>query len=389
MADRSPPPPFPSYFSELDRAPTVYGELRDAQPLVTASIDSMPISTFLRHLSDKHEVSLIADEGLDGKTVTLEVTDQPLDAVLGLVARRLGVELTQVGGMYYLGQLRNEDRGVLVRKVRRLDADGLRGVVGVLLSTNGRMTAFPDGVVVVGDRVEVLGRVAQLLDQVEQAPADSWVVQLHLLAVRERSLLDAGVDVEPLADVAARVAYASGSASSSLLANAGFNAFLRATREGEAVRVLSSPLLLVLDGESATFRDGDELRIPRRVVSDQGTVTTVGFETVQTGFTISIDLRELAPTQARVGLAVDLSQVVGFSDGSLPTVNRQSLETVLSVRSASVYLVGALERQSDLETRQGILQSHTRTESDGRTVQVWLHAYRIAAPLEVKSADHE
>ena len=49
------------------------------------------------------------------------------------------------GGVYLLGQLGREDRGVLVRRAPKLAADDLETTLSAFLSENGTVSTFHDG----------------------------------------------------------------------------------------------------------------------------------------------------------------------------------------------------------------------------------------------------
>ena len=94
-----------------------------------------------------------------------------------MLGRRLNCRATRIGNVWFLGAIAPEDRGVLVRSVRRLKAEELTKVCTLFASEVGRQVAFEDGLVVVADRVEVLQRLVQALDQLEATPAGCWVVR--------------------------------------------------------------------------------------------------------------------------------------------------------------------------------------------------------------------
>lgn len=339
----------------------------------------MPLVAFARMLADRAGVSVVVSSRLDDRPVSLEVQDVSVGSVLALVARRLGVELTYSGGVHFIGELRPEDRGVYVRRVRRLDRDGLTGAVETLLSQNGRVQAYDDGLVVVGDRVEVLHRVAELLDRVESAGADSWVVQVHMLATRESDLSDFGLDAVPALDAAVTYATASNAPDDGAAASlsGSLTAMLRAERTIESVELVTAPLFVLVDGGVATLADGDELRVPQFSISEFGVQTVTGFELVQTGLSMEVGLRDLGDERARVEFSTQLSAVVGFVEGNLPTINTQRYRTNAVIRSGGVYLLGSLDRGRTLQGVDGPFRSAKRDEFEDRTFHVWLRAFRI------------
>lgn len=354
---------------------------------MTLSADGMPLAAFLRYLSDQGGVSVVAEEGFDTAPVTIDARDQPVSAVLGAVARRLGVQLTRSGSLYFLGALRPEDRGVLVRKVTRLGGPELAQAVTVLLSEFGRATAYPDGLVVVGDRVEVLQRVTELLDSIESAPSESWAVQLHVVSITRSEASDLGLDVVPELEIAARFAAASGTlltpgsptGTGATLAG-GLTAILRAERERRGVRMVADPLFVLVDGEEGTFRNGERVPVPRRTVSPEGTVTTLEFQYEQTGLDLRVTLRDLGAGRAMATVDVELSDIVGFIENA-PRVRNQQFHTQAVLATGGVYLLGALRRDDENHGTLGVLGTRKTKADSEQVVQVWARAYRIGGPV--------
>lgn len=376
----SEPPVFPTLYERLVESLVVEEEPEPVLARLSLSAQDMPFSTFARVVSDRTGVSIVADASLDERPVTIDVVDEDVASVLGVVARRVGVQVTRSGTLFFLGDLRPEDRGVFVRKVDRLARDELTAAISVLLSENGRVATYPDGLVVVGDRVEVIGRVREMLDAIEAAPADSWVVQLHLIAMRSTDAVRFGFDVQPSAEIAATFAQVSGGNNNEgrLSVTAAFDAVLQAEATVETVRVLTDPMFVLLDGETARFADGD--RVPIITPNFQeGVQVGESVEFLQTGIEVNVAVRDLGTSRALLDLDVSVSDVVGFV-GNQPVVNEQAFDTRASVASSGVYLLGSLRRGTTTNATRGPLQvDYERSEAD-QLVQVWARTYRIATP---------
>lgn len=201
---------FRALYGRLEAAKEAEVEIVEPPQLLTISTSGMPLKTFLRWLTDKSDISIICDQSLDETPVTIDVKDVPLPDVLSAVSRRMSVDLTQQGNLYYVGSLKPEDRGVLVRKVRRLSADDLNKTVQVLLTEMGRAAAYSDGLLVVGDRVRVLQRINAMLDQVESSEANTWVIQLYLISIQDTLSRELGVETTTALDIAATFATSGG-----------------------------------------------------------------------------------------------------------------------------------------------------------------------------------
>jgi type II secretory pathway component HofQ len=200
---------FKNYYDRLVDDRKVREENKTTSKVLTISAKDMPLYSFLRWIADQSDVSVICDRSLDDSPITIDVINTPLTDILSAIARRLNVDLTQQGNLFYMGALKPEDRGVLVRKVRRLGADDLQKTVQVLLSDMGRVASYSDGLLVVGDRVRVLQRIHSMLDQVEASQSNTWIVQIHIISTNEGFSRELGFKTETSLELAS--AFAQGS----------------------------------------------------------------------------------------------------------------------------------------------------------------------------------
>ena len=375
MISEQPAPTFRDWYAAATAEDAPSDVQTIASPLVTLSVQEMALVDFARYLADETGVSIVVASGIDTQPVTLEVTDIAVEAVIALVARRLGVEANESGGVYFLGELRPEDRAVYVRNVKRLDADQLKAAIQVIVSATGRVEAYPDGLVVLADKVEVVQRVADLIDRIEAAPSESWVVQLYLISLRGFDFRELGLDAVPAAEIAMRAATTGGS---TFELSAALNGLLRADARRESSTIEAAPLFLLLDGSNATIADGVTIRIPQRTVSSEGTVTVTGFEQVQTGLDATVRIRDLGQDRATLDVEISISEITGFVE-ELPQVNTQAFETRAAIESGGVYLLGSLNRGSELNGRSGAFLSVVRDEAERRVVYVWARTYRVGS----------
>jgi type II secretory pathway component GspD/PulD (secretin) len=310
--------------------------------------------------------------------------DQTIAETLNVVARRLGVEVTCQGKLYYIGSLRRQDRAVLVRRVRRLSAAELRSCVSVVSSDQGSIAAFEDGLLVIGDRVEVLSRIDELLTQVENADCATWVVQLYLVSLEDAALRELGLDARPSLEVAATFAAASagGPGADGLLAlNGGLNAVLEAAASDGSAHMVAEPLFFLGDGGESVHKLGQNVPVPERSVSSEGTVTTVGYDNVQTGLICSVGLREVSADSARIKLDLSLSEIVGFVE-EVPRTSEAGYKTEAHIESGGVYLLGSLVRQTQSARQLGGFRSSWIQESTDSVLQIWARAYRVGSAAQ-------
>jgi type II secretory pathway component GspD/PulD (secretin) len=381
---------FADHYEQLTAQQAPVKRAESPQKLITISTPGMPLSQFALLLSNETGASIVVQAGLDQQTVAVDLIEQTLEQTLHVVARRLGVEVTKQGTLFYIGSLRREDRGLLVRRVRRLNADELRSCVQVLQSEQGAVASFSDGLLVIGDRVEVLTRIDELLTQVEQADSATWVLQLYLVSLEKSALRDLGFDARPSLEVASTFAAASASSPTpaGLLAlNGGLNSVLRAAANNSDATLIAEPLFYLSDGADSEFSRGENVPVARKAVTGQGVIETTSYQNIKTGLVCKVALRELRADAARLTLDVSLSDIVGFVEQA-PRTREDRYTTQAEIQSGGVYLLGSLVRQSDQNANGGGLRSALKQERNDTVMQVWGRAYRVgaaASSVEVKN----
>lgn len=343
------------------------------------------MTEFCRMLATDTGVSIVVDQTLDQVPVTVEISGQTVDDVLHVVARRAGVHVTKTGNLYYIGQIRREDRASLVRRVRRLSSEDVRAACSTLQSDLGAHAVFPGGLVVVGDRVEVLARINELLDRLEAADSPVWVVQFYLVSLSQTDMRDLGMDLTPALDVS--LAFAAGSsagpgaaivpgvsASSSL--TGGLDALLRVARRDEAASMVCERCFFLGDGDSGRMIRGERIPVPRKVVTDQGTVSTQGYDFIQTGVQMDVQLREVTEGSARISGSVSLSRVTGYVENA-PVVINEEMDVTGTLASGGVYLIRAMEQRDQAKRWQTGLKLGQGTDDDTRYLQLWARIVRV------------
>ncbi len=346
------------------------------QKLLTVASDAMQLREFVRLVAQKAEVSIVVEDDLDERLVSVDVRDQPVSDVLSAVARRLGVQVSRTGDLYFLGELRAEDKGVLVRRVGRLNKEDLLLAVKTLTSENGRVVVDVDGLLVVGDRVEVLRRVEELIDRIQSAEAKAWVVQLYVVGLSRRAIDDLGIDFAPALDVAVTYATAADPAAIFNL-NAALSTLLSYEQSSGEVATLAAPTFVVRDGDEARTFVGETIPVPKRSVGVSGNTATVEFVEVEAGLDVFVSVREVGQRQGLLKVEIDRSRIKGFVEES-PIITSERFSTTAVVNAKGVYLLGELQRGDFESSTGGSFRLGRREVDQWDVVQVWARTHAIA-----------
>lgn len=336
----------------------------------------MPLRRVLSLLALQHGISVISEAALDDVSVTAQFTDTPADDAIAAIARRVGVQVYEVGKVRVLGQLRQEDKGVLVRRVGRVSPAELQALISGMLSEVGRIAVSEEGIAVVGDRVEVLTRVADALDRITDAPSGSWACQLHVFEISRLRATDLGLDTGGAIKLVAAAGSGPAAAAAAASVTASLDTLLIASKTDDAIRQRTSPLFLLAEGIEARLGDGETLRIPKKSVAENGATTTTGFEVVETGLRVKVTIRPIGPDKAFLSAFYASTQVVRFVQ-DVPITAGLTLEAQAAIESEGCYLLQQVQRvRSQVRSELG-LKPGIATDDDERLVQLWARVFRI------------
>ncbi|QDU09461.1 Bacterial type II and III secretion system protein [Gimesia aquarii] len=295
-----------------------------------------------------------------------------------MVARHLGVDVAKNGDVYFLGTLKPEDLGVLVRRVRRLDQEALQRSLEAVLTTNGKVHTLADGIVIASDSVEVLQKVDTVIDAIHSSAAVSWAVQLYVVSMTDKDARDLGFDLAPAVEVSySLAALTSGNLVELGKIEAKFDAILRASDSRSTLRTMAEPMFLLADGETGTFHRGDSVPVPKRTVTDQGTVSITGYDQIEAGVSVDVLVREVTDSVLRLEVELKLDEIVELLNGEAPFLSGENYRCNSLLRSGRVSLIGSLERSRTKDIASQWLKWGSGSEKEKSIVQIWARAYRV------------
>lgn len=348
--------------------------------MVTWSGQGVPLSSLVHWLAREYGITVVYERQLGSVGVTLEVVEQPLEEVIEALAKSLSVDVDQRSPrLYFLGKLQAEDRGVLVRRVAKLNGQLASEAVKVLLSQAGKVVATHDGLVIVGDSHSVLGRVADMLDELERIEARAWAVQLYFVSMSYADAREFGVELNPTFNES--IAYGAGS----LVAGGGIETLLaarldvvlRASESRSSVKIEGNPFFLVGDGETGKVTRGQRIPIVQRSTLERGQVVDNGVQWIDAGGDVSVQVREVGSLAAAVEVNFERSAVERIVEDRLPVLNRETFQTRAVVRSGRTYLLGTYDEGESRSEFGQWLRFWKGEDARHRVLAVYLRAARI------------
>ena len=335
------------------------------------SANKMELPSFCRLLSDHFAVGIVFSDKLVNNVITAEFKDTDLNTVFTVLSRQLGVDVVNIGNTYYLGELREEDRGVLIRRVLSHDEENLQQLLETLKSGSGKSKVLSGRVVIVADKDFVIRRISEALDQIEGYDLSSWIIQLYFLVLRKDALAEGGLTMST-----------SGTISYNITENTidvkdfKIEGLFSGLFESSYADLYASPMFVLRDGVKGTWFDGQNVPVPRKTVSDYGTVTTNGFEYIDTGLEVSASCRE-SKGGGYLELNIGLSDIQSYVEGT-PLTSRTKVNVALDMVPNKIYLLSELQRYSLLDREENtFLLARNKGKS---TIQVWGRIYKTGSP---------
>lgn len=336
----------------------------------TFSVSDMTMSDFAIYFSDLTNYGIIYSESIDQKTITAELKDSTPSEFMSYIARRFDVSLVRSGTTFFLGKTTNLDKGFFVRKVRGFSKDDLKSAFSTLFADSGRCHITDSGIVVFCDLSPVLVRAVELADRLEKQVPDTWCVQFFILSRTYDSGFSFGSDFVVSGDLSVFLHRLSGKMTSSNI-----KAMLAPVLSGKSQfgQLVCSPMVLLNDGVTAKWSDGNTTPIPNKTVSSEGTVTTSGYTNVNSGLSISCTFRECSGG-AILDFTLEDSSIISYVENA-PQLVKTGLNTSLYVESSKYYLLGEYKRS---RSSGGLSSLFVRkNESLESSMYVFCRVYRI------------
>ena len=325
-----------------------------------------PLSEVARALAEA-KISIVYGAEFGDAPIRGAWVDVPVADVLESIAAQLspeGVVMPVGSTAWYVGPPRDADQQTAVLRVPYGDPESWQRVYGAVASPAARIEAVDD-LLVLRDVPAGIERIVKLHELVA-SPRRQLVADVVVAEVSQSSARRLGIDWSLNGNLTATLGTAGATATD---AGVQIAANLVAEETAGRASVQVSQRLAVVDGGTAKYQVGDTIRLPRRGISSEGTVTTLGYDEISTGVLLFVSARSAASGSLIVNVAPELSSVTGSDDG-VPRVSERSWESSAVVWPGQWLVLGGLaddraERQSGGVPLLSLLRTRARS-SDSR-----------------------
>lgn len=253
---------------------------------------------------------------------------------------------------YLVGKPESAD--LVVRVFTLPDAelrDDARKAISVLGSEAVQVSIVGDRAIV-KDTVDGMRRIEMMFDALLAAEGQ-YLVEVQFIELSRSLTRRLGIDW----NLSGVMQFDAAVASRNIDTNATLSTVLQATIEADEnqrfARLLTSATLCCIEGKEAELQTGQTIPVPQRSISDQGTVTTTGYQDIDTGLLLKVGVNREPNGLLRVMIEPELSQVSGYV-GEAPIRTRRVLKTSAVIAPGGVIIVGGSIVQNQTHSKDGL-----------------------------------
>ena len=353
-------PQYPVSEMRFERTPErELQEVKQEVRLVTARFAGCNFRDGMRQLTELTGRPISWEKSLDNETIDGIFVDQSLDDVLGILGRRLKVQVTEHHGMYFLGTVREGDRVSAVVRVPPVSREELQTAISQVGS--GKATII-GSFVWITDTLENVQKLVADLDVIGERSARSYLAEVFFIRVNEDDFLRLTADLR-----INQVDIFSSAFNISQL----FSMFVDADGKLGSAVIDTRPVLLLSEGRKAMFNVGNEMVRERRAIQDNGAVSVVGYERFQDGIVLSLLLNRISEDCYSLDMELEVSSFDRIeSISSLPSKSTNVLKSPgMLIRDGGVVYAGSLKRR-DSSKVFGVFSLDGGRSSDMLTIWV-------------------
>lgn len=355
----------PQGFSSAHRFEQTIEQTREGRRkddrLVSIRLEGVPLPQAMRALTEASGKAIAWDASLDTVNVIGSFVDQPLSSVLEVVARRANTSVSEIDGIYYLGEYRSRDMATAVVRVPPVDREELKNALDQLKSENGKVSLV-GSFIWLSDTFDIIRKILADLEEIRKRSERSYLAEVFFIRVNEDDFVQltgdlriSGVDVF----------------SSAFNIEELFQMFIDADYGVTSASVDTRPVLYLSEGRQSTIQVGGEITRERKAVNENGTIETTGYDKFNDGISLTLLLSRVSDERYSVNLDLEVSTFDRTDKATtIPAKKQDVLKSPgLLIRDGGIVYAGSLTRR-DLTKKFGLISVDTSRYSDVLTIWV-------------------
>jgi hypothetical protein len=337
---------------------------------VTVRFDGVPFGQAMSILTQETTAPIVWSQTLDSTLASGTFNGVPLPAVLEVLSRRSGASVTEIGGVFYLGEIKKEDRAFTVLRIPPVVKAEFLAAVKQSCSIEGAVSVV-GSCVWICDNIESLRKLVVAVETIRERSERSYVAEIYFIRVNEEHFVQLSADLQfNQIDIFA----------SSFNVEQLFSMFL----EGDAAtgwsQISQRPVLYLSEGRKVMFSDGKEITRERKTLTENGAVETTGYTKFMDGLQLSLLLNRVSDKSYTVDVDLSISIFDKTDKSTIPATDKSELKAEgLLIQDSQVYYVGSLRR--DNRSNKGGLFSFDGNKSHDM-ITIWLRVRELKNSIQ-------
>jgi hypothetical protein len=368
MKPRQKDPEFPGLDRyEFEKTVEVRETLKAANTeKITVRFDGLTLREGLTLLTDQTGVSIVWSESLDNSKLYGSYFRESLGLVLESIARRVGSSVTEIDGIYYLGETNRNDFVSAVVRMIPVENETLITALSQGVSDQGRIAVI-GGSLYIPDTFERVRKLLDDLEKMRQQAEHAYIAEVFFIRVKEDDFIKVTGDLQiRQVDVFASTANLDGL----------FQMFVDAGAGKSFASVEQRPVLYLSEGREANFEVGSELIREKKTVLENGVVQTSGYERFNDGLKLSLSLIRVSCENYAVDFDLEVSTFdTSKNSTEIPAADKSRLSLPgLLVNDSKIYYIGSLKRK---DSRRGFSLFGIDTAGTNDLLTVWFRVREL------------
>ncbi len=343
---------------------------------ITFSAKGLTVEDFSVWFSNTFSKGIVFHEVLRIKKISAEFVEATEPEIISLVSKMFNMESNRLGNTYYIGEFKQEDRGVLVRHVYGQSVKDIIRIINSVSADKGSSTVTNAGVVIMVDRESILTRVNNLLDTLSGIDIKKYVVNFYFITLDVSELEQKGVDMTTSGTFSADMAISSFTGLDTglrHLANFNISGYVDYLHNNNFGKLSSTPLFISYDNIDTTIGRGEVVPFPVRNISPEGTVTTT-YDKLEVGEDLRCLVRDAGRDKVILKLNYRNSEVISFINNEVPRTRKSVFNTSAVMETNKLYLMGEMINR---ENRESSKSFYKKTEIKNTKTQVFCRVRQI------------
>jgi type II secretory pathway component GspD/PulD (secretin) len=304
---------------------------------VMVSFDGVTFSAAMSALSSEYNIPIVWAKNLDNEVVFGTFSDVSILAVLRMISRRFGASVSDVGGIYYVGNIEQYDRAFAVVRIPPVNRVEFSTAISNSLASNGSVSIV-GGCIWISADLETLQKVINAVESLRSRTDRSYIAEVYFIRVNESKFVNFEAQLQfNHIDIF----------SSSFNVNQLFSMFVNGDASIGVGKVIQQPILYLSEGRKASFSDGRQIVRERSSMSDTGVSTPTNYSTFSDGTQLNLMLYRCGDGLYSVDFDLSVSTFDRNDKSSVPASDKSELKSEgVLVRDGQVYYIGSLRRDN-------------------------------------------